>query len=174
MQEASDGGTSGIFVESPSSYSSPSLNQTDSSEDCEDYLQVSVLKATLLEDQDQQVCCSSTAAVPFHPYVILEMDHPAQRYNTMPTEHVKNGPKNSREFTWPNGHLFKLWVVFSEDNEVLSLLVDPPLKFVLIENDWKVKWKSELDIYRVESWAVWVVLEKAALIIRQPEYQLDT
>ena len=102
-------------MESPSSYSSPSLNQTDSSSDSTelDYLQVSVLKATLLEDQDQQVCCSETGSssplpVPFHPYVILEMDHPAQRYHTTPTEHVKNGPINSKEFTWPSGHLFKL------------------------------------------------------------------
>ena len=111
MLQNSDG-SGGVFVESPSSYSSPSLNQTDSS-DCEDYLQVSVLKATLLEDQDQQVCCSEaeaqpTTPVPFHPYVILEMDHPAQRYHTTPTEHVKNGPINSKEFTWPSGHLFKL------------------------------------------------------------------
>ena len=83
-----------------------------------DYLHVSVLRASLEEPKtgasNNGGCCY------FHPYVILEMDHPAQRHRTARAKSHKSrssrglpGPgstlpqRPSIDFTWPESH-FKL------------------------------------------------------------------
>lgn len=88
FQDACDG----VFVESPASYSIPQI-QTDSGVDSEDHLHVSLVKATLLEAAMDDLR---------HPYVILEMDHPAQRFNTsLAAKKVRYGSSSSIDFLWP-------------------------------------------------------------------------
>lgn len=109
----------GIFVESPSSFSSQSPS-CQSSVEGEDYLHVSVLRASL-EDNEEDNCCS------FHPYVILEVDHPAQRFQT--TQACRRLRKkfssgggigsNSRiDFTWPES-TYKFHISREKTRELL-------------------------------------------------------
>ena len=82
-------------MESPSSYSSPTpRSQNEDVSDCEDHLHVCVLKATLEEVETVNSSCCH-----FRPYVVLEMDHPAQRYRT--TMVKKQTGNRNVDFTWP-------------------------------------------------------------------------
>ena len=91
---------SGIFVESPSSYSSPTPARNQN--DCEDHLHVCLLKATLEAEAEESSCCHD-----FRPYVVLEMDHPAQRYRTTKVQNRKYR-NNMDGFTWPETSNFEL------------------------------------------------------------------
>ena len=118
-------------MESPYSFSSPSASSTNHAtsastsmnghdgsnlDQCDwDYLHVSVLRASLEETKTGNGCCY------FHPYVILEMDHPAQRHRTSRAHaHKRSSQKHSKsrllppqrhtpsiDFTWPESN-FKL------------------------------------------------------------------
>ena len=96
-QETNNGG---VFVESPSSFSSPSTNSLCEEKDRLDQLQVSLLGATL---ENPDGCCY------FNPYVILEIDHPAQRKRTSLALNQKSrnqsgrigfAQKNRIDFVW--------------------------------------------------------------------------
>ncbi len=132
-ENTQDANSGGIFVESPSSFSSPavpvphrcsSLNgngskKQSSSALANDYLHVSVLRASLTEEN----CCYDH----LHPYVILEMDHPAQRFSTSHAHRLKfnNGPsfgahlqQQRIDFAWPESH-FKFHLSREKTMELL-------------------------------------------------------
>ncbi len=114
--------SSGLFVESPSTYSFPSCSlkvnryhrinvnmyfnyvkhaifqdsQTDT-----DKLHVTLIKATLEEQQNIKNDANETEKEPIikNPYVVLEMDHPAQRFHTIPGTAHKLKRKSKRSNT---------------------------------------------------------------------------
>ena len=81
-----------------------------------DYLHVSVLRASL---EEPKTGASNGGCCYFHPYVILEMDHPAQRHRTSRAHSHKSQrtrqlggtgalpQRPSIDFTWPESN-FKL------------------------------------------------------------------
>ena len=109
----------GVFIETPSSYSfpAPSPYQKESI-DTEDRLCVTLLKASL-EKLQQPLPSIQTKGKEtednkdkvrdqYRPYVILEMDHPAQRYHTSVAPNRRNGLKGSLDFRWTKEKPFQL------------------------------------------------------------------
>ena len=108
-----------MFIETPSSYSfpAPSPYQKESI-DTEDRLCVTLLKASL-EKLQQPLPSIQTKGKEtednkdkvrdqYRPYVILEMDHPAQRYHTSVAPNRRNGLKGSLDFRWTKEKPFQL------------------------------------------------------------------
>ena len=109
----------GVFIETPSSYSfpAPSPYQKESI-DTEDRLCVTLLKASLeklqqplpsirtkdKENEDDK----DKVRDQYRPYVILEMDHPAQRYHTSVAPNRRNGLNGSLDFRWTKEKPFQL------------------------------------------------------------------
>ena len=109
----------GVFIETPSSYSfpAPSPYQKESL-DTEDRLCVTLLKASLeklqqplpsirMKDKENEDD-KDKVRDQYRPYVILEMDHPAQRYHTSVAPNRRNGLNGSLDFRWTKEKPFQL------------------------------------------------------------------
>lgn len=109
---------SAVFVESPCSFAGGGCSSSSSSRqknDSTDSLHVSLLRATL--DETPESCCH------FHPYVILEVDHPAQRFRTKASNRQSRGQK--ADYTWPNDSKFVFQISREKTVELLVELWEP-------------------------------------------------
>ena len=92
-----------MFIETPSSYSFPSPHPPKESLDTEDQLCLTFRKASL-----EYPLPMDKVRDQYRPYVILEMDHPAQRYHTSVAPNRRNGLNGPIDFRWSMQTQFQL------------------------------------------------------------------